>query len=152
MSRDSIYNKAPNNAKFFKHVVELYDDHINNPEKTHLLNSFYQISCPDVDIPEDSFWFHSERGLTDIQTLMSMSPNEYGDPEVMDNVAVYIEEINLRQDVEELITDPEGFHFRKDELTFDMVAEQMTRTHVVRPITFKEDDWRFPANASLLHW
>jgi hypothetical protein len=153
-ARNSGHNKALNNAKFFTHVHKLLEEHLQFPEKMHILNHFYPLYSAEKDIPRGSYWFHGERGLKKVQAAMQYSPfYDHDDCNLSIDVATYIEEHNnLREKVEKFFTNPEELDHTPGVLTFDNILQQIRSLHLVRRIRFRRTDWNHPTNRALLHW
>lgn len=155
----SAYNKAPNNAKFFKHVWDRFQIHKKNPTAPHTISSMTSIKFGVPNHPRGMYWFLSDHGIDRVTAEMKTegandddTATEY-DPTKMSEVMCWMKKHNNWTSViESLMKNPE-YTVNLTTMTYDDLQEWCESFHVFIPIKMSPtDDWSHPTNMAVLHW
>lgn len=155
----SAFNKAPNNAKFFKHVWDKYQIYKKNNDVPHTISSMTSIKFAVPDMPRGMYWFLSDHGIERVQREMvedgaadDSTATEY-DPNKMQDIRDWMrKDHNWAAVIEAIMKKPASVKLLT-KIDFDLLYEWCRSFHVLIPIKMSpSDDWMFPTNRAVLHW
>lgn len=153
----SAFNKAPNNAKFFKHVSQRFHQFQKNPLAPHILTSMTRINFSVPNLPRGCYWFLSDHGIDRIKSEMRSDDNDDDDndydPDDINDVVSYMnKESSWAHIIETIIRKPEHVGIVTP-IDFDLLHEWCISFHVFIPIKIRPtDDSMSPIYRAVSHW